>query len=371
MKDAIPQPQRRKPALPATVAWIPDGDGSPLPGVLRILDQTRLPARVTHLDLVAPADTHAAIRRLAVRGAPAIGCAAALGLAAACQHANATTADFLCEVRKTADFLATSRPTAVNLFWALERCVSAVRQATETSVAGLKRALLDEALAILEEDGRLCQAIGQHGLELFGGRHGAGVLTHCNAGALATGGRGTALAPVYAAQEAGLEPRVFADETRPLLQGARLTAWELQHAGVNLTLICDNMAAQVMREGRVDLVIVGADRIAANGDAANKIGTYGVAILARHHQIPFYVAAPYSTIDATLAGGDAIPIEQRNPDEITAGFGRRTAPRGCPAYNPAFDVTPHELIAGIVTERGILRPPFDAAIAALPQSPGR
>ena len=352
--------------LPDTVQWIPERPDSPLPGALRIVDQTRLPGRVVFLDLTAAADTHAAIRRLAVRGAPAIGCAAALGLAAACQDsAAATPAEFLTEVRTTAEFLSTSRPTAVNLFWALERSVAAVQHSPSASVAELKQVLLREGLAILDEDRRLCRAIGEHGLALFGGRRGVGVLTHCNAGALATGGRGTALAPLYAAQEAGLEPRVFADETRPLLQGARLTAWELMRGGVDVTLLCDNMAAQVMREGRIAFAIVGADRIAANGDTANKIGTYGVAILARYHNIPFYVAAPYSTIDAALADGAAIPIEQRNPAEVTAGFGRRTAPRGCRAYNPAFDVTPHELIAGIVTERGILRPPFHDAITGL------
>jgi methylthioribose-1-phosphate isomerase len=307
-----------------------------------------------------------AIRRLVVRGAPAIGCAAALGLAAAAQHSRAATvAAFVDDVRQQARYLGSARPTAVNLTWALERCARRVQEAATSAatVHELQMFLTREALAILDEDMQLCRAIGESGLALFGGRQGVGVLTHCNAGALATSDYGTALSPIYRAHEAGLAPRVYADETRPLLQGARLTAWELKRAGVDVTLICDNMAAQVMREGRVQLAIVGADRIAANGDTANKIGTYGVAVLARYHHVPLYVAVPYSTIDPALAVGDQIPIEQRSPDEVRAGFGRLTAPADCKVYNPAFDVTPHELIAGIITERGILRPPFDQAIA--------
>jgi methylthioribose-1-phosphate isomerase len=230
------------------------------------------------------------------------------------------------------------------------------------SRAELPGLLLSEAQAILHEDLDLCAGIGRQGLALFEGRTGVGVLTHCNAGALATSDYGTALSPIYAASDAGLSPVVYADETRPLLQGARLTAWELSRAGVPVTCICDNMAAQVMREGRVQLVIVGADRIAANGDVANKIGTYGVAVLARHHGIPFYVAAPYSTIDLALASGAEIPIEQRDPEEVRRGFGRQTAPDECEIYNPAFDVTPAELVTGIVTERAILRAPFETSI---------
>jgi len=230
----------------------------------------------------------------------------------------------------------------------------------ENSVGNLKMMLLLEALSILEEDISMCRAIGENGVRLL--KDGCGVLTHCNAGALATGDFGTALSPIYAAKEKGLTITVYSDETRPLLQGARLTAWELRKAGVKVVTICDNMAAQVMREGKVQLVIVGADRIAANGDTANKIGTYGVAILAKHHNIPFYVAAPYSTIDISLEDGSQIPIEQRNPDEITTLNGLRISPDKVDVYNPAFDVTPGELIDGIITEKGILKPPFCSSI---------
>jgi methylthioribose-1-phosphate isomerase len=245
----------------------------------------------------------------------------------------------------------------VNLFWALdrmERCLANQPPEVRTSPAECTRRLLAEALAIEEEDRRMCRAIGLAGAALVG--NGQGVLTHCNAGGLATADYGTALAVLFAAAEQGRRLEVYVDETRPLLQGARLTAWELQQRGIPSTLICDSMAAQVMKEGRVQLVVVGADRIAANGDTANKIGTYGVALLARAHGIPFYVAAPSSTFDLSLPTGDAIPIEQRDPREVTHGFGRPTAPEGVRVYNPAFDVTPHQLIAGIITERGLIRP---------------
>jgi len=344
------------------------GNEDPLPGKVRLLDQTLLPGQLRYIETDDFDEIYTAIQRLVVRGAPAIGCAAALGLAAVAQHSILTdTSAFVDELRTTAARLGTARPTAVNLTWALNRCVqrvSAVAGSTG-SVADLKRVLIKEALAILNEDMDLCRRIGEHGVDLFKDRSGLGVLTHCNAGALATSDYGTALSPIYVAHERGLCPRVFADETRPLLQGARLTVWELDRAGVNVTLICDNMAAQVMRERRVDMVIVGADRIAANGDAANKIGTYGVAVLARYHEIPFYVAAPYSTIDSSLTAGDQIPIEQRDPEEVRFGFGRRTAPEHANVYNPAFDVTPNELIAGIITERGILCAPYDEAISRL------
>jgi methylthioribose-1-phosphate isomerase len=261
-------------------------------------------------------------------------------------------------------YLRTSRPTAVNLFWALERMERRVQGFTEQwSREQLTRALLDEALAIEDEDRRMCRAIGEAGAGLV--RDGQGVLTHCNAGGLATADYGTALAVLFRAAEKGRRFQVYADETRPLLQGARLTAWELQQRGIEVTLICDNMAAQVMKEGRVQLVIVGADRIAANGDTANKIGTYGVALLARAHDIPFYVAAPSSTFDLRLANGDAIPIEQRDPREVTHGFGRQTAPDGIKVYNPAFDVTPANLIAGIITEKGLIQPVTAGSIRAL------
>lgn len=337
---------------PPTVRWL-DANGSPflqpgadaaIPGVLDIIDQTRLPQALERLHLSDPQTIFSAIRRLAVRGAPAIGCAAALGLAACAQRLTASdAASFRRDVLELATWLASARPTAVNLEWALHRCTARLDPAGDASRQ--RQILLDEALAILAEDITLCEAIGRHGLTLL--HPGCTILTHCNAGALATAGCGTALAPVYAAQAAGYAPRVFADETRPLLQGARLTAWELAVSGVAVTTICDSMAAQVMREGRIDLVIVGADRVAANGDTANKIGTYQLAIAARYHRLPFYVAMPYSSIDRTLADGSGIPIEQRDATEI------EHCP-GAAVYNPAFDVTPHELITGYITERGVI-----------------
>ena len=318
---------------PNPIEWI----GNAVSGHLRLIDQTLLPQRVEHLDCREVEDVWQAIRRLSVRGAPAIGIAAAYGCVI-----GARRGDFV----EAADYLATARPTAVNLSWAVQR------------VKGLgtddPQRLLAEARIIHEEDARMCEAIGRHGMELI--ERDTGVLTHCNAGALATGGIGTATAPMYLAHAAGVPFRVYTDETRPLLQGARLTAWELGAAGIDVTLICDDMAAQVMREGRVALIITGADRVAGNGDAANKIGTYNVAVLAHHHGIPFYVAAPSSTFDLSLASGDQIPIEQRDPAEIICGFGVATAPESVKTYNPAFDVTPHDLIAGIITERGIIRP---------------
>jgi methylthioribose-1-phosphate isomerase len=258
-------------------------------------------------------------------------------------------------VEAAADYLATSRPTAVNLSWALERLKRKLKEMGWASESRQAAALLlDEARAIHEEDRQICRAIGRHGAALL--YDGQGVLTHCNAGGLATSDYGTALAVIFTAQEAGKRLHVFADETRPLLQGARLTAWELKQRGIEATLICDSTAAQVMREGRVQAVLVGADRIAANGDTANKIGTYAVALAAKAHGVPFYVAAPSSTFDLSLASGDAIPIEQRPATEITHSFGRQTAPDGIAVYNPAFDVTPAHLITAIITERGVIRP---------------
>jgi methylthioribose-1-phosphate isomerase len=337
-----------------------------LPGRVRLIDQTRLPGELVYVEMDDLEEIRDAIYRLVVRGAPAIGCAAAFGLAAVCQHSGAASSiAFLEEAAGVGARLASARPTAVNLRWAVERCLAALRAAgaeRTATPAALKQVLIREALAIFVEDRELCRAIGRHGLELFGGRHGVRVMTHCNAGGLATSGYGTALAPIYAAQEAGLAPKVYADETRPLLQGARLTAWELDRAGVEVTVICDNMAAALLRQEPIGFAIVGADRIAANGDTANKIGTYGLAVLARHHRVPFYVAAPYSTIDVDLADGSGIPIEQRSADEVRRGFGVLTAPAQVQAWNPAFDVTPAELIDGIVTEKGILRPPFRESI---------
>ena len=314
-----------------------------LPGKLRIIDQTRLPQELVYLELDDVDEIVAAIKRLSVRGAPAIGCAAALGLAACAQHLPQE--GFLGRVQELANKLAASRPTAVNLFWALERCLSHLTRCDKPSVGEL----LSEALDILGEDIQMCQAIGAHGAALI--EDGMGILTHCNAGALATGDFGTALSPMYVAHKDGRKFTVYSDETRPLNQGSRLTAWELHQTGIDVVTICDNMAAQVMKEGKIDLIIVGSDRIAANGDAANKIGTYGLAVLAKHHSIPFYVAAPTSTIDASLEHGGLIPIEQRDPAEVGAAEGVRV-------YNPAFDVTPCELISGIITENGFHRPPF-------------
>jgi len=335
-----------------------------LPGCVRLIDQTLLPTEFKQIHCADVESLWEAIQVLRVRGAPAIGIAAAMGTVLGIQGSEATAFDhFREELEVAARYLATARPTAVNLFWALDRMRRVADGNRHLPVPQLKQRLLDEALAIAEEDRRICRALGRHGAALT--KDGDGVLTHCNAGGLATADYGTALGVLYAAHEQGKRLRVFADETRPLLQGARLTAWELQQAGIDVTLICDSMAAVVMRQGKVNLVIVGADRIAANGDTANKIGTYGVAVLAQSHGVPFYVAAPVSTFDLTLPSGEGIPIEERKPEEITNGFGRRTAPRGIRVYNPAFDVTPARYIAGIITERGIISPVTEAAIRAL------
>jgi len=334
-----------------TLRWVGDRDGH-----LRLIDQTRLPVEIVHLDCRDVETVWEAIEMLRVRGAPAIGIAAAYGVCLGLQAVDgADEPAFFARLEEVAAYLAASRPTAVNLFWALERmkrkALDARGKRTTTQIAA---DLLAEARRIHEEDRRTCRAIGRHGAGLLS--DGQGVLTHCNAGGLATADYGTALAVFFAAAELGKRLHVYADETRPLLQGARLTTWELQQRGIQVTLICDSMAAQVMREGRVQAVVTGADRIAANGDAANKIGTYGVALLAAAHGIPFYVAAPASTFDLSLPSGDAIPIEQRDPREITHGFGRQTAPDGVDVYNPAFDVTPARLIRALICERGVIQP---------------
>ena len=323
--------------------YLAPGADAARPGVLDIVDQTLLPGVVKRLHLSTPDEVFEAIKQLRVRGAPAIGCAAAVGLAVcAMRFTSSSPAEHLANIKKCAAFLDSSRPTAVNLSWALKRCVGAVSAA---DIAGMNQQLLDEALAITAEDISLCAAIGKAGATLL--KSGMGVLTHCNAGALATAGIGTALAPIYTAMEQGIKVKVFSDETRPLLQGARLTAWELGVAGVDVTTICDSMAAQVMREGKVGIVIVGADRVAANGDTANKIGTYQLAVAAKYHNIPFYVALPFSTVDRSIANGSQIPIEQRKGEEIFHCAEAKV-------YNPAFDVTPRELITGFITERGVL-----------------
>jgi methylthioribose-1-phosphate isomerase len=332
-----------------------------LDGRMEMIDQTRLP---TEKEILAPRtveEVWEAIKILRVRGAPAIGVAAAMGVVVAIQRAGDDEAEVLDLATRAADYLATSRPTAVNLFWALDRMRRVLAQYRGRGGLALKEALLAEAKAIRDEDAAMCRAIGDHGQHLV--HEGAGILTHCNAGGLATAEYGTALAPLYRAHELGRKFRVYADETRPLLQGARLTMWELQQAGIDCTLICDNMAAVVMREKKVNLVIVGADRIAANGDTANKIGTYGVAVLAKYHGIPMYIAAPSSTFDLTIASGAEIPIEERGAEEVTRGFGRQTAPDNAKVYCPAFDVTPAELLAGIITERGLIEPPLKTHIA--------
>ncbi len=327
--------------------------------VLSIIDQTLLPGEFTYRELPALESVWEAIKTLKVRGAPAIGICAAYGvLVALRENPPKSASEFLDVARSAADYLATSRPTAVNLFWALDRMRRACDALQgESRIENLFQRLESEANAILAEDLELGKRIGEAGAPLI--EAGMGVLTHCNAGALATGGRGTALAVFFEAHARGVSFRAYADETRPLLQGGRLTTWELQRAGIDVTLICDNMAAHVMREGKIDRVIVGADRVAANGDTANKIGTYGVAVLAHAHGIPFYVAIPSSTLDLSLASGASIPIEQRDPREITECFGRPVAPPDVKTYNPAFDVTPASLITGIITEHGIVTPPFE------------
>jgi len=347
--------------LPLTVSWV-ESKAPGQPGKLRLLDQTLLPNEEVYLELSELEEIYQAIKRLSVRGAPAIGCAAALGLAAATSRVNISNPfDFIREAEEEAAYLASSRPTAVNLNWALQRCLEAIRSAAaekNCNVPALKEILTDTAKGILEEDRELCKAIGRHGLFLFTKQNCHSILTHCNAGALATAGSGTALAPIYAARERGLKLSVFADETRPLLQGARLTVWELKKAGIDATLICDNMAGQLMKEKIIQLVLVGADRIATNGDTANKIGTYSLAVMAAWHNIPFFVAAPYSTIDTNLKTGAEIPIEHRPTNEITHLNGSRIAPENCSVHNPAFDITPASLISGIITDKGVLYPPF-------------
>jgi methylthioribose-1-phosphate isomerase len=342
-----------------TLRWIGGVDGC-----LRMIDQTLLPVEFTEIDCCDAETVWEAIKTLRVRGAPAIGIAAAYGVCVGLQTAaGSDEAAFFQRLDEVTAYLATSRPTAVNLFWALDRMKRVAMGLRGKHPSQIAEKLLAEAQAIHEEDRQMCRDIGRFGAELL--RDGQGVLTHCNAGGLATADYGTALAVFFAAAEAGKKLHVFADETRPLLQGARLTAWELQQRGLDVTLICDSMAAQVMREGKVQAVVTGADRIAANGDTANKIGTYSVAVLAAAHNIPFYVAAPTSTFDLTLADGSGIPIEQRDAREITHGFGRQTAPDGVKVYNPAFDVTPARLIAGIICERGVIRPVNREQIAAM------
>jgi methylthioribose-1-phosphate isomerase len=331
------------------VAWSTDGSG------VRILDQRQLPAREVYRDLRSVDDICEAIRTLAVRGAPAIGIAGAMGLTLALDGRESDRAAASTRVATAAEQIRSTRPTAVNLGWALDRMLAAVL--ASRGGASLRDDLRDEATHILDEDRNMCRRIGEHGAALI--PDGARVLTHCNAGALATGGMGTALAAIYVAVQQGKRVEVYVDETRPLLQGSRLTAWELSRAGIPVTVLVDSAAATLMRSGSIDLCIVGADRIAANGDVANKIGTYALAIAARHHDVPFYVAAPTSTFGPSTARGGDIIIEHRPADEVRCGFGAPTAPAGVNVFNPAFDVTPANLVTAIVSDRAVHRPPFD------------
>jgi methylthioribose-1-phosphate isomerase len=346
-----------------TVEWTAEG--------VRMIDQRLLPTEEKYLMLRSAEEVADAIKQMVVRGAPAIGVSAAMGLALGLQQAVATTTpdlehdfDYMCDV------MSNTRPTAVNLFWAIERMRAAFRRAAAegADVEEIKRRLVVEAQAIFDEDIAANRALGRFGGELL--PDGATVLTHCNAGALATAGDyGTALGVVRGARDAGKRIAVIADETRPFLQGARLTAWELAQDAIPVTLITDNMAGHVMKAGKVDAVVVGADRIAANGDAANKIGTYMVAVLARQHNIPFYVAAPLSTVDLAIPNGDHIPIEERDAREVTHIREQRLAPEGIEVHNPAFDVTPSEFIAAIITDRGVARPPYTESLKRLFEQP--
>lgn len=330
--------------------------------MLVLLDQTLLPNEKKFLELKELKDIWDAIYFLKVRGAPAIGIAAAYGVYLGTKKSEAESYGELFEdFKKAKDYLASSRPTAVNLFWALARMEARFKKEEGKGVAEVKAALKEESELIRAEDEKVCESIGEYALSLL--EPGMGILTHCNAGTIATAKYGTALAPIYLGQERGYDFKVFADETRPLLQGARLTAWELQEAGVDVTLICDNMASIVMKEGKVQAVLVGCDRVAANGDTANKIGTSGVAILAKHYNIPFYVCAPISTIDLECKTGEDIHIELRPSEEITTQwYEKPMAPKDVQTYNPAFDVTDHSLIAGIVTENGIAYAPFTESL---------
>ena len=326
-------------------------------GKVIIIDQTKLPLEEVYLEISDYRKLAEAIKLLKIRGAPAIGIAGAFGVClGAIEIEIENLSEFRLRMTLIINELAATRPTAINLFWALDRMTKIVESDVTRKPAEIKLKLIDEAIHILEEDRETCRLMGEHGAALL--KDGDTVLTHCNAGALATGGIGTALGVIFTAVKHGKKIKVYADETRPLLQGARLTTWEMMKEEIDVTLICDNMAAWVMQQGWIDCVMVGADRIAANGDAANKIGTYNLAVLANFHQIPFYVIAPQSTFDLNLKSGKEIPIEQRAREEVVEGFGKRTAPYDVSVYNPAFDVTPNELITAIISEKGALYPPF-------------
>ncbi|MGE5706779.1 MAG: S-methyl-5-thioribose-1-phosphate isomerase [Bacteroidota bacterium] len=331
---------------------------------VELIDQTKLPGELVTRTCTTPEEVAEAIKTMQVRGAPAIGVIAAMGLVLAAVNSPAEDSEVvLKDMEQAYTLLKSTRPTAVNLFWGLDRIMRAARERSHLSAGDLKRYLSLEVQVMAQEDEEINRAIGRNGAALIPSR--AKVLTHCNAGALATVAYGTALGVIRAAHEAGKRIHVWVDETRPLLQGARLTAWELKEAGIAMTLISDNMAAYFMGLGEVDMVIVGADRIASNGDVANKIGTYGLAVLCKEHKIPFYVAAPVSTIDPRIQNGSMIPIEERKTEEVTTIGGRRVAPEGITVANPAFDVTPSRYISGIITERGVLWPPYNKEIARL------
>lgn len=333
-------------------------------GSVRYIDQTLLPHKVRFVDCVSVEKLRRAIKRLEIRGAPAIGIAGALGILLGARSSRAKTGrELVGELKKAARYLASSRPTAVNLSWALERMKRVAKKNAAKGVAAIRRILTKEALAIIDEDKRSCRAMARHGARLI--KTGDTILTHCNAGGLATADYGTALGVLFEARGAGKRIKVYADETRPLLQGARLTTWELLREGIDTTLICDNMAASLMAEGRIDKIVVGADRIAANGDAANKIGTYNLAVLAKHHGVPFYIVAPLSSFDFSLRTGADIPIEERDGNEVRMVLGKLIAPRDVKVYNPAFDVTPNELITAIVNEKGVFRRPYIKSFAKL------
>jgi methylthioribose-1-phosphate isomerase len=339
-----------------TLEWTHDG--------VRLIDQTKLPTEETYVTCKNYEEVADAIRNMIVRGAPAIGVTAAMGIALGVRDATAKDqAELKREMDGVCDALAKTRPTAVNLFWAIRRMKEKFEQISSQPVANIQQALIAEAQRMLAEDIAANEAMGKHGAVLLPAS--GGVLTHCNAGALATCGYGTALGVIRAAIDSGKKLHVFADETRPFLQGSRLTAWELMKDGIPTTIIADNMAGAMMRQGKIKSVVVGADRIAANGDVANKIGTYSVAVLAKAHGIPFYVAAPLSTVDFNTPDGSGIPIEQRSPREVTHMAGKQIAPDGVPVENPAFDVTPHEYIAGIITERGVAREPYAESLRKL------
>jgi methylthioribose-1-phosphate isomerase len=335
-----------------------------------MIDQRKLPSAEVYVSCKTAAEVAKAIKTMVIRGAPAIGVAAAMGIALGMRRSTASgTKQFTTEFQKTCDLMAATRPTAVNLFWAIERMKGVFAEAAQggCSVDEIKGRLESAARRIHDEDIESCRTMGAHGATLV--PQDARILTHCNAGALATAGYGTALGVIRAAAEQGKRVAVLADETRPFLQGARLTAWELIKDGIDTTVITDNMAGAMMRLGNVDLVVVGADRIAANGDVANKIGTYGVAVLAKEHNIPFYVAAPISTVDLATPDGSTIPIEERNDKEVTHVGSSRVTPEGAHIRNPAFDVTPHKYVTAIITERGIARAPYHDSLAALVNSP--